>query len=122
MEVQIGISDLSSDRTPEAAQRLELGNKLLERTFYLVGPDQHDMRQRILTNEWLYHVAKRDFSKSQEVIAVLKNSSVDMRVYSWDAMRGWRCVIALTAGDRSDTMRIAEQQWEQLRPRFYGRR
>ncbi len=120
MEVQIGITDLSSNRTSEAAQRMELGNKLLEHTYYLVGPNQHDMRQRILTNEWLYHIAKRDFHKSQEVVTVLKDSAPDTKVYSWDAIRGWTCLAALATADHSDTLSIAEQQWKQLRPKYFS--
>ncbi len=120
MEVQMGITELHSDRTNEAAQRMELGNKLLEHTLYLAGPDQHDMRQRILTNEWLYHIAKREFRESQEVIAVLKDSTPDTKVYSWKAIRGWTCLAAFASGDHSDTLSIAEHQWIQLQPRYFS--
>ncbi|HLY97644.1 MAG TPA: hypothetical protein VKT33_01115 [Candidatus Angelobacter sp.] len=121
MEVQIGITDFSSGGTVEASQQMELGNKLLEHTYYLVGPNQHDMRQRILTNEWLYHIAKREFRKSQEVVTVLKDSAPDTRVYSWDAIRGWTCLAALASADHSDTLSIAEQQWKQLRLKYFSK-
>lgn len=124
-EVQSGISDLveSEGKSSEAAERIEHGNLLLQRLFEGLGPNQHDMRQRVLTNEWLYHIARHEFDGAQDVIDAIKASPRKMKVYGWDTLSDWRCVRVLRAKagkDRSEKqMGIAKAQWEQLRARFF---
>jgi hypothetical protein len=98
---------------------MDLGNKLLERTYPLAAPSQHDVRQRILTNEWLYHIARREFGQAQEIVSTLNNSSPEIKVYGWQAIRGWTCVAAFASRDHSGTMQTAEQQWKQLSSRYF---
>jgi hypothetical protein len=124
-EVQSGITDLidSGYKPTDAAERIERGYLLLQRLLETVGPNQFDTRSRILTNEWLYHISKQEFAEANDVINTIKASPPKMHVYSWDQLSDWRCVRALTTKatkDHSDKqMRIAEYQWEQLKPRFY---
>jgi hypothetical protein len=122
IEVQLGMTELGPDNAGDGEKEMQLGNKLLERAYYLAGPNQNDIRRNILMNEWLYHVARGEFDQSQQNVLSLKSLPSGTHVYSWDSVSSWLCMAALARRDHANTMRIAEQQWKQLRSSYFPAR
>ena len=119
IEVQLGMTDLDSQAPGDANMEMQRGDKLLERTYSMVRPNQNDLRQNILTNEWLYRVAKGEFDEARQYVVSLKNLPADTKIYSWKEITNWSCMKALARRDHSGMMLRAQRQWKELQTRYY---
>jgi len=119
IEIQSGMARYGFSSESDANEEMRKGQKLLEQAYYMAGSSQNDLRQHILTNQWLYHIAKREFDSARQNIASLESLPSNIQVYSWEDISKWRCMVSLAERDRSDTIQQAKQQWIGLSGRYY---
>jgi hypothetical protein len=111
--VQGGISKSNSGSTALTQLNMDEGLALLNRTLPLVAPNDFATRKQVLTNLWLYYIARGQFAKAKDYADSISTLPPDVFVYGWANMRTWRCMRDLSVAHK-DYLDKAEQQWKAL--------